>query len=335
MSEGFALHEIICDEAGVPADYLFLEINSAFERLTGLKRGDVVGRRVREVIPEIEYEWIERYGRVALTGEPDRFENLSAALGRWYQVFAYRPAEGQFAVIFSDVTERKMAEERAKDIAKFPLENPLPVLRVSSDGVIVFANPASDILLRKWHKSVRDSVPEEWRKTVSAAWDGMKREVIEEVIDESFFSFHIVPVQASDYMNVYGTDITYLKKSQEELNSHKKNLEKLVSERTKELGRAFEELSGKQRRLAEAQRIGRMGNWDWNVETNELSWSDEIYRIFEMDPEKKKVSYESFLETHSVLFQSPVSKGCTDELERNNTVRVRRQFVGRHAPGNG
>jgi PAS domain S-box-containing protein len=111
MNEGFALHELLCDENGKPCDYRFLDVNPAFERQTGLKRGDVVGKTVFEALPGTEPLWIKRYGEVALTGTPAHFESHSSVLGRDYEVFAYRPAPGQFAVIFLDITVRKQAEE--------------------------------------------------------------------------------------------------------------------------------------------------------------------------------------------------------------------------------
>ncbi|OGR62432.1 MAG: hypothetical protein A2X31_01850 [Elusimicrobia bacterium GWB2_63_22] len=110
MEEGFATHEIICDAQGRPSDYKFLDVNPAFERLTGMKRADLLGRRVLEVLPQTEKVWIETYGRVALTGEPVHFENYSAGLGKWYEVSAFRPREGQFAVSFYDITARKLAQ---------------------------------------------------------------------------------------------------------------------------------------------------------------------------------------------------------------------------------
>jgi PAS domain S-box-containing protein len=114
MTEGFALHEIITDPQGRPCDYRFLDVNPAFERITGVKRRDLVGKRVLEVLPQTESHWIENYGHVALTGEPLHMENYSADLGRWYEVFAYRSAAGRFAVIFSDITERKEAEAEVR-----------------------------------------------------------------------------------------------------------------------------------------------------------------------------------------------------------------------------
>jgi len=111
MQNGFALHEIICDEAGKPSDYRFLEVNQAFEAMTGLKGVDVVGKTVREVLPGIETEWIERYGRVALNGETRHLESYSAELHRYYEVNAYSPQPGRFATIIQDVTQRRLTED--------------------------------------------------------------------------------------------------------------------------------------------------------------------------------------------------------------------------------
>ncbi|MBI4975887.1 MAG: GAF domain-containing protein [Spirochaetes bacterium] len=124
MRAGFALHEIICDVDGTPTDYRFLAVNDAFERMTGLKRADIIGKTVREVMPATEAVWIERYGRVALTGEPIQFEDFSGALDRYYDVRAYSPKRGTFAVIFNDITSLKQNErEREATISMLKLIN--------------------------------------------------------------------------------------------------------------------------------------------------------------------------------------------------------------------
>jgi two-component system cell cycle sensor histidine kinase/response regulator CckA len=110
MLNAYALHEIICDQNGAPVDYRFLDVNAAFERLTGLSANALVGHTVLQVLPQTEPAWIETYGRVALTGEPAHFEDFSRELDRYYEVIAFRPAPNQFACSFTDITERKKAE---------------------------------------------------------------------------------------------------------------------------------------------------------------------------------------------------------------------------------
>ena len=114
MNEGFALHEIICDKNDKPIDYRFIDVNPAFEKLTGLKAEDIIGKTNMEVLPETEPYWIDTYGKVALTGKQINFENFSLGLGRYYQVSAYSPEPGKFATIFTDITERKRVEEELR-----------------------------------------------------------------------------------------------------------------------------------------------------------------------------------------------------------------------------
>ncbi|WP_200331364.1 response regulator [Thiocystis violacea] len=111
MLEGFALHEVICDPSGQPVDYRFLDVNPAFEDMTKLTRETLVGRTVKQLMPDIESVWIQRYGAVALTGEPTRLEEYSVSLGRYFRCYAYCPSPGWFAVICEDVTERTRAEQ--------------------------------------------------------------------------------------------------------------------------------------------------------------------------------------------------------------------------------
>lgn len=111
MLDGFALHEIICDASGKPVDYRYLAVNPAFEGFLGMKGEVVVGKTVTEITPETESFWIERFGQVALTGQPLVFEGFSAALQKHFAITAFSPATGQFACICADITELKRNEE--------------------------------------------------------------------------------------------------------------------------------------------------------------------------------------------------------------------------------
>jgi len=121
MLNGFAFHRIEVDEENRPVDYIFLEVNRAFERLTGLKRDKIINKRVTEVLPgirESSFDWIGQYGLVALEGKELRTEQFSEILGRWHNISAYSPEQGYFAVIFEDITARKKHNLRLHSLLK-------------------------------------------------------------------------------------------------------------------------------------------------------------------------------------------------------------------------
>jgi PAS domain S-box-containing protein len=113
---GFALHEIVLDEAGLPADYVYVAVNQAFTDLTGLDAAGVVGRRASEVfagLPEPPYLAI--YGETARGGPPHRFETYFEPLHRHYDIQVFSPQAGQFATVFIDITARKEAEDARRE----------------------------------------------------------------------------------------------------------------------------------------------------------------------------------------------------------------------------
>lgn len=131
IDEGFCIIEAIFDEQAKPIDYRFLQVNPTFTKQTGLI--GAVGKRIRELVPEIEAHWIEIYGQVALTGEPIRFMNEAKAMGgRWFDAYACRvgePASRHVAIIFNDITERRHVAQELAEKAR--------LLDLSHDAIIV------------------------------------------------------------------------------------------------------------------------------------------------------------------------------------------------------
>lgn len=118
MTTGFALHEIICDQSGKPIDFKYLEINPAYEKLTGLKADFVIGKTVKEVLPNIEEYWIEMFGKVSLTGEPASYQNYVEELNKYYDTWTFSPKKNYFAVVFTDVTEQIKAKIKLEENKK-------------------------------------------------------------------------------------------------------------------------------------------------------------------------------------------------------------------------
>jgi len=117
IDAGFCIIQMLYDDDGHPNDYLFIEVNPAFERHSGMY--DAPGRRMREIAPNHEDFWFEFYGEVARVGEPKRIESYARELDRWYDVYAFRFNDAelhQVAVLFSDVSGRKRTEETLQAI---------------------------------------------------------------------------------------------------------------------------------------------------------------------------------------------------------------------------
>ena len=145
INVGSALHEIITDENNTPIDFVWLDSNSAYEKLTLLKRDDIVGKRGLEIIPNLEKRWIDIYGKVALTGESIKIIDYSEYLGKYWEVHAYSPKKNQFAVALKDITKQKLAEqtltknnEKLNTILKSFVDG---VYLCSSDYEIQYLNP--------------------------------------------------------------------------------------------------------------------------------------------------------------------------------------------------
>jgi len=111
MDQGLALHKIIVDDSGKPIDYEFIDINQSYTNLLGLELKNVVGKRIKEVMPGVEPYWIEEFGKVALTGKSSTYENFLGSTGRYYSTHTYCPKLGYFAVLVTDITELKRQQD--------------------------------------------------------------------------------------------------------------------------------------------------------------------------------------------------------------------------------
>jgi PAS domain S-box-containing protein len=487
MNEGFCIIEMLFDEHERPIDYIYIEANRAFDNQTVLK--NVIGKRMRELAPNHEEYWFEIYGKVALTGESVQFEHLAEALGRWYEVYAYRvgkPEDRKVAVIFNDITDRKQVEEALqkseeryrnivetvnegiwifdsdikvtyandkmaemlgyspeeiigkpgayfvddeykkytelrtekrkqgidevhenklvrKDgstlwvlvnsksifdtIGKFAgilamltditerkhveealreaydkLQNQSEELQVSNEELrvqsdelseantllhdnenkfrtlaenspdliarfdkqnrCIYANPAIAKLYIKppiaefygWSmdECIDKTNYEPIRELEIAKFSEKQREDVftigkPEITEfqyttpqgkKCYFNTRIIPEFVDSevtYVLVISHDITAMKEVEAKLKETLDNLEEKVKERTAELEKAYNLLKESENGLAEAQRISHIGNWDWDIVTDKIYLSDEVYRIYGFTPQEFDVTYDIFL----------------------------------------
>ncbi|ADN36253.1 putative PAS/PAC sensor protein [Methanolacinia petrolearia DSM 11571] len=142
MTNAFAYHEVITDGNGNPSDFRYLRVNPAFEKMTGIKSSEIIGKRYLEYFPGGRKTIIERFGNIALNGGDDSFVDYNPALNQYHSIYIYSPKRGTFAAIYSDITdlvklkkEQKVSLEQInrnfEDLAILndEIRNPLQVIK--------------------------------------------------------------------------------------------------------------------------------------------------------------------------------------------------------------
>lgn len=116
---GYACHKVLFDTEGQPQDYVFLDINPAFEEMTGLKRKDIIGKKATEVLPGIRdgsFDWVEFYGKITVNGEKQEFGQYFQPLGRWYKITVFSSDKEHFTTIFQEITQEMTKIQALKEM---------------------------------------------------------------------------------------------------------------------------------------------------------------------------------------------------------------------------
>ena len=183
---GYAYHKIICDKNGIPIDYEFIEVNTEFERITGLASSKIIGRAITEVLPEIKngnFDWIDEYGDIALFGGEKEFDSYSEPLNRHYKVKAYSNEEGYFTTLFYDITDLIQnnieLENNKKKLEKYIDQAPYGIFISDENGHYVEVNLHACTMTgyskeELIGKNLMDLIPEEDKQKANESFSDTK-----------------------------------------------------------------------------------------------------------------------------------------------------------------
>ena len=216
-----------------PGEYRIVETNQKASDLLGYDEEELVGMLIEKIHPK-EMAQLKKTLDEVLRGQPVQTDEFSCLRKDKHRL----PAEISFSAVqlndktcvmamVRDITERNRAEEEVKSLAKFPAENPNPIMRITKNGKIIYANEGSSALLKAWECKDDCFLPEELHNQISQIFKSKKSKEVEVICGEQIFSILFSPIFNAGYVNVYASDITERKHAEEALRKALNKIEQL------------------------------------------------------------------------------------------------------------
>jgi len=298
MNVSFCLHEAIYDDNGKPVDYRYLDMNPMFLNNLGCTASAIRGHTAKELFPNTEQYWIDTFGKVAKTGESVAYQNYSRELNQWFNTFVFSPQKNQFATFFVDITARKKAEEALQeknDLLERIFNSNFDLISLTDlEGNFTLVSKSHEILgyynnhllgksvMAFVHPDDVDTVTSNFTEFLESG-ENKKVEYRYKRINGEYLWFETI-----------GTILSDKKGNPEQILFNTRNI---TDHKQQE-----EILKKTKRLLSESQQIGKVGGWEFNIDTLEQNWTEETFRIHEVD-----LTYDNTVEK-GIDFYTPDSK---------------------------
>jgi PAS domain S-box-containing protein len=189
----------------------YIDVNSMGCALLGYSREEILQKSMKDLVNPDElaanpFKLTDMQAGQAVLNERHMLRKDGSLLPT--EISGRQLPDGRMLGIVRDITARKQAEQEIKNLARFPAENPNPVLRVGADGVLLYANQASAVILQEWDCAVGERVPAFWQAVVAAAFTEQSNQHLDVPLADRVWSFFLTPVSEAGYINLYGRDIT-------------------------------------------------------------------------------------------------------------------------------
>jgi PAS domain S-box-containing protein len=221
--------KFIRDAQGTIIDWEIVDINPRGAASIGLEINTALGRRALDLFgAEAMASYLELSSQIDATGQTIQFETHFPSNNRHYWSSDFLLGNDLYANISMDITDLKTAQAEIENLARFPAENPTPVLRLDQAGTILYANAASAALLGDWGCKAGERAPAFWQEQIASALAQQKSRLLDYDCGEIIYSANIVPFPEAGYVNLYMTDITQRKRAEDLLRESEERNSKLI-----------------------------------------------------------------------------------------------------------
>ena len=280
-------------------DLTIREINNSASQLHGYSREELIGKNLSELCLNFNKAKAKKLNLEILSGKPfsgERSYLLKNGSTINVNVQSCRiNMDDKSPMILNvehDITDIIEARKEISKLMLFPDQNPAPVMRCNSDGLLIYANDSSGKLLDSWHVKVNDYLPKSWCRKINEAVTSNRIVTSEVEYGGTYMSLNICPIDDAAYVNIYGYDITERKAAEEQL-------------------RKNEAL------LNDAGNIAIIGGWEFDIPNGKPTWTKQTYDIVEIDHEAPIPDMEQHLDYYLPEYRTMVQNSITQLLDNN------------------
>ncbi|MDD5561652.1 MAG: PAS domain S-box protein [Candidatus Omnitrophica bacterium] len=224
IADGVAIFKAV-DEG---ENFVFVNLNKMGEKISQVKREDIVGRRVTEAFPAVsEIGLLDVLRRVWRTGESEYLPGVlykDSRIEHWTENYVLKLPSGLVVSIYSNISKRKQYQDEIVSQARFPAEDPNPVLRINRDGTLLYINQSGLRRLTNWNLQIGQLAPSVLRDLVSKALEGGLEQQCDIEHGEQMYSFYVTPIVDSGYANLYGLDVTERQQAKKKISEYAERL---------------------------------------------------------------------------------------------------------------
>jgi PAS domain S-box-containing protein len=230
MNEGMAIHELIYDGTGKAVDYRIIDVNPAFSTITGISKESADGKIASVLYNSAKPPFLDIYANVVVTGIPKTFEIFYEPMNKYFNITAFAITRNGFVTIFSDRSEHKQAEAKAKYLSSFPEFNPMIIIEIDLAGKVSYLNPAAK---SKFPDLETLNISHPYLSNLkylieSPSDNNYLLEPHEAIVNNRYYLQNLYRVDENSHIRIYGIDITNLKQAENTIQKQNSILRSII-----------------------------------------------------------------------------------------------------------
>lgn len=328
LHEGFVHGKIILNAEGKAVDWEYLDVNPAYEKSIGISAKDLIGNRISQFLPELIHEpnkWIEKYAETALHGKKQTIEGYVNTINKYFHVNTFSPKKGEFAGTISDFTELKAKEKELID-NKYELDVIQRITQVGSWKFDIATGKVdwTEELYRIYKLDPTTPVPnyESHAKLYTPqSWKLLSKAVTKTLENGTPYELELEMVKANGehgWLRAKGEAV----KEHGKIISLRGSAQDITKVKQNEL-----DLIKSEYELKNVQRLTKVGSWVIDVETGNLQWTEELYKMFKLNPAKRAPNMKNHAKLFTPESWSKLSKAVNKAQATGASYKVELEFI--------